>query len=124
MISNHHDEPAPTPAPAPFLFSSGPVRATFDALALLAGEDKTPMAGRMGCIALINRHCAGDWGDLDTYDKQANCDALETGARILSAYHFPGPQGEKVKLYVITEADPKGTSTDRRGTTIMRADEY
>lgn len=60
----------------------------------------------------LRRHHCGDWGDLDTEDKQANETALETGARILSCYR----QGDR-KIFVITEAD-------RSMTTVLFATEY
>ncbi len=37
-------------------------------------------------LALVRRHAAGDWGDLDARDTQANTDALKVGERQLSAY--------------------------------------
>jgi len=61
---------------------------------------------------LLRRHVSGDWGDLDSEDKQANDDALQCGARIFSAYG----EGDK-KLWVITE-------WDRSATTVLRPDEY
>jgi hypothetical protein len=62
---------------------------------------------------LLRRHVSGDWGDLDDDDRRANAEALETGARILSAYVTV--LGER--LWIITEAD-------RSLTTILRPDEY
>lgn len=56
------------------------------------------------CLA---RHWAGDWGELDAEDKQANEDALKHGTRLLSAYTHE-PTGEKV--WLITEADRKSTT--------------
>ena len=63
-------------------------------------------------IHLIARHAAGDWGDLDEHDWQANEQALKEGARLLSVYHV-----EEIKFYVITEAD-------RSLTTVLLASEY
>ncbi len=63
-------------------------------------------------LELLSRHARGDWGDLDTDDREANDDALDEEARILSAYGT----GDR-KLWVITEAD-------RSVTTILRPDEY
>jgi len=60
----------------------------------------------------LRRHHCGDWGDLDTEDKQANEDALEHDARIFSAYKVADR-----KIYVITEAD-------RSMTTVLFASEY
>jgi len=61
---------------------------------------------------LLHRHSCGDWGDLDSTDKQANESALLAGERILSCYRIGGS-----KVYVITE-------WDRTMTTVMLAEEY
>ncbi len=58
------------------------------------------------------RHGAGDWGDLDPEDKQANDAAVINGDRILSAYQV----GEH-KFWIITEAD-------RSVTTVLLPSEY
>ena len=60
----------------------------------------------------LRRHHCGDWGDLDSEDKQANEDALEHGARIFSAYLL-----NDKKIYIVTEAD-------RSMTTVLFASEY
>lgn len=60
----------------------------------------------------MRRHHYGDWGDLDSEDKQANEDALEHGSRIFSCYLISSR-----KIYVITEAD-------RSMTTVLFASEY
>ena len=57
--------------------------------------------------AYIHRHHCGDCGDLDAEDKQANEEALNDGARLLSCYHV----GNGRRIYIITEWD--------RGTTIL-----
>jgi len=64
-------------------------------------------------VMALWRHITGDWGDLDQEDKAANDWALQTGERILSAYHLTS--GEKI--YIITEAD-------RFCTTILLPEEY
>lgn len=63
---------------------------------------------------LLDRHVAGDWGDLSDEDKLANETALVDGDRLLSAYLLPGLNE---KVYIVTEAD-------RSHTTIMLASEY
>lgn len=65
-------------------------------------------------IDCLNRHQAGDWGDLDEDDKLMNDRALdkEYPDRILSAYHI----GE-TKIWIITE-------WDRSATTVLLPDEY
>lgn len=60
----------------------------------------------------MRRHHYGDWGDLDSEDKQANEKALRHGARIFSCYLISDR-----KIYVITEAD-------RSMTTVLFASEY
>lgn len=62
---------------------------------------------------LLDRHQAGDWGDVDEEDKRANDTALKIKARLLSAYILAGG----VKIWIITEAD-------RSSTTILLPDEY
>jgi hypothetical protein len=63
--------------------------------------------------ALLDRHAAGDWGDLAQTDKDSNECAVTAGDdRILSAYG----KGD-AKLWIITE-------WDRSVTTILRPDEY
>lgn len=64
-------------------------------------------------VRYIARHLHGDWGDVPPEDAQSNEDALETGARLLSAYTLP--DGEK--LWLITEAD-------RSATTFLLPSEY
>lgn len=56
--------------------------------------------GRNGSTGLeyLARHTAGDWGDLDEDDKKANDEAVQTGARILSAYHL----ADGTKIWIIT----------------------
>lgn len=62
---------------------------------------------------LLARHSRGDWGDLNDEDKQANEQALKSGARILSAYKLK----DGTKVWIITEAD-------RSATTILLPEEY
>jgi hypothetical protein len=86
------------------LFPLGGVYATPGALALAErGVD-------LG--ALLARHAAGDWGDLDAHDRAANRRALDHGSRLLSAYRTPAG-----KVWIITEAS-------REATTLLLPDEY
>lgn len=71
---------------------------------------------------LLGRHVRGDWGDVCPEDAQANEEALQEGARVLSAYVLPPPVGESetlapAKVWLITEAD-------RSVTTILLPEEY
>ena len=69
-------------------------------------------------LEYLGRHAAGDWGIVGEEDKQANNDALRTGARLLSAYFL----SDETKLWIITEAqDDKGR---RAATTMLLPDEY
>ena len=66
----------------------------------------------------LNRHVKGDWGDVDTEDKETNDQALKQGTRLLSAYNDDRfPQNGVATIWIITEAD-------RSATTILFPDEY
>jgi hypothetical protein len=78
-------------------FELGEVFATANAVATFANDV---------LLACLNRHAAGDWGDLDDEDKEANESALRNGSRILSCYSIP----EKGKLWAITEHDRSSTT--------------
>ena len=60
----------------------------------------------------IQRHQAGDWGDLYEHERHANNQALVEETRIWSAYHST----RGIKFWIITEAD-------RSETTILLADD-
>jgi hypothetical protein len=60
----------------------------------------------------LDRHAAGDWGDLDPEDLAENELALREGFRLFSAYG----QGDR-RFWVITEAD-------RSVTTVLLPDDY
>ena len=83
----------------------GRIVATPGALKVLreAGEDP------LRCLA---RHCSGDWGDLDEYNRRENERSLKHGWRVLSSY----PVGEE-RIWIIIEAD-------RSVTTILLPEEY
>lgn len=88
-------------------FKLGQLVATPGALEALRESNQSPWV-------FVVRHLAGDWGDLDAEDKQLNDQALKDGSRIFSAYHT----AKGVKLYVITEAEP------RSSTCILRPEKY
>ena len=54
----------------------------------------------------LERHQAGDWGDVCENDRKANELALQNGERLLSVYHTC----EKVKYWIITESDRSRTT--------------
>lgn len=96
----------PDGATAPRKFALGRVLMTFGVNALV--EQK-----RFDPSALLERHVAGDWGDLDEEDKRANDASVEDGSRLLSSYRIdPG-----LTVWVITEAD-------RHVTTLLLPSEY
>jgi hypothetical protein len=64
-------------------------------------------------IKAIQRHQAGDWGDVDEHDRQENERALSEGTRLLSVYHTVAG----VKFWVITE-------WDRSVTTVLMPEDY
>ena len=76
----------------------GQVVATPGAIEELRRAGQTPSE-------FLNRHLSGDWGDLCSEDRQLNDEAIENGARVLSAYILK--TGEKIS--VITEADRSST---------------
>lgn len=53
----------------------------------------------------LDRHRAGDWGEVDAHDQGANDEALVSGERLLSAYKTL----RGARLWVITEADRSST---------------
>ena len=55
-------------------------------------------------MSLIQRHAAGDWGDLDADDVSANVAALQHGLRVFSSYVV----GDG-KVWCITEGDRSST---------------
>ena len=66
----------------------------------------------------LNRHVKGDWGNMDSEDKQANDRSLKEGTRLLSAYNDDRfPKHGIATIWIITEAD-------RSSTTILFPDEY
>ena len=92
-------------------FSPGQIVATPGSLEVLEEAGQTP-------AFFLDKHLAGDWGDVDAEDWQANEQALVGGSRLLSAYRTL--KGKKI--WIITEAaDDDGK---RAATTILLPDEY
>ena len=63
--------------------------------------------------ACLDRHHAGDWGELEEHDRLQNELALTKGFRLFSVYRDRGG----TKFYVITEAD-------RSVTTVLLPEDY
>jgi hypothetical protein len=61
----------------------------------------------------LQRHQAGDWGDLGEEDWKENDNALRTGLRLLSSYRSSGG----VTFWIITESD-------RSATTLLMPEDY
>ncbi len=78
------------------LFPLGQTVATRNALNRLTHDDILPA---------LKRHAAGDWGDVDAEDHQANEQALRDGSRLFSVYHA----ADTTKFWIITEADRSST---------------
>jgi hypothetical protein len=94
-------------------FSLGRVVATPGALAALERVGKSP-------IDYLQKHAKGEWGELDEEDKRANAEALESGARLLSAYLLP----DETKLWIITDAVVDEDTGERYATTLLLPEEY
>ena len=93
---------APNPSIAKFRI--GHIVATPNALAKLAQDD---------ILTGIQRHQAGDWGDVTEEDREENELSLKEGFRLVSVYHA----ANGVKFSIITEAD-------RRVTTVLMPEDY
>lgn len=87
-------------------FSLGRVVATPGALRTLEQAIQNP-------FDFLERHQAGDWGELCEEDKRENEFSVRNGFRILSAYRTRN----EVKIWIITEAD-------RSVTTLLLPHEY
>jgi len=93
-------------------FQLGQVVATQGALAAL--ED-----AQQSALPFLQRHVAGDWGEVCDEDKKLNDEAIayegdsDKQQRVLSVYHT----SKGVKLYIISE-------WDRSVTTLLLPEEY
>ena len=99
------------------LFSPGKVRMTIAACQEIACRylEDDPSEVAMGFLI---RHLGGDWSQMRDDDAEANRQAAQAGARVLSSFRLQltaekGPQN----LWVITEAD-------RSVTTFLLPSEY
>jgi len=87
-------------------FPLGKLVATPGAAAALARNKQEPSE-------FLRRHWRGDWGELDSHDRQENELSLVNGLRLLSRYSL----ADGTPIYIITEAD-------RSATTILLPSEY
>lgn len=88
------------------LFVIGMTVATPRAMAVLETQGIAP-------ITLIERHVSGDWSEMQADDQESNRKAIQNGSRVFSSYTL----ANKVKIWIITEAD-------RSSTTILLPEEY
>jgi len=82
-------------------------------MVMTPGVQELVLGGVCNPAALLARHAAGDWGDLDEEDKAQNEAALRNRERLFSMYRLSPAQ----KVYVITERD-------RSVTTLLLPEEY
>ena len=87
-------------------FSAGHIVATPGALEAFDASGESP-------LTFLQRHLAGDWGELDDDDVRENELSLQHDWRILSCYRL----STGVKFWIITEAD-------RSATTFLLPSEY
>ena len=80
-------------------FSPGQLVATPGALAAFEASGESP-------LTFLQRHLAGDWGELDENDVRENELSLQHGWRILSSYRLR----TGVKFWVLTEGDRSATT--------------
>ena len=85
-------------------FRLGHIVSTPNALSQLTQDD---------ILLAIQRHQAGDWGDVDEDDRKKNELSLEQGFRLFSVYHAVSG----VKFRLTTEAD-------RSVTTVLMSEDY
>ena len=92
-------------------FSLGQIVATPAALDALEESGQMP-------DAFLRRHVTGDWGIVSPDDQRANEEALQSGARLLSAYETT----LGLKIWVITEA--AGDDGRRASTCLLLPEDY
>ena len=78
---------------------------TFNLGRLLITASALDEVGYDEFFAGLQRHVAGDWGEVSAEDQEANERALELGDRLLSAYTTK----DGVRFWIITEADRSST---------------
>lgn len=92
-------------------FNSTAVLSTPAALEAFERNHQTP-------FFFLQKHFAGDWGELCEEDRQANEQALLDGSRLLSAYRLR----DNTKIWIITEAENE--SGHREVTTTLLPSDY
>jgi hypothetical protein len=87
-------------------FSSGQLCATPTVLAAFEETGESP-------FTFIQRHAAGDWGDVCPEDAVENALSLQRGFRLLSSYKLKSG----TRFWILTEAD-------RSATTVLLPQDY
>lgn len=96
------------------VFETGQV-VTTNGIARAMMEDSKFLDGIRACL---ERHCSGDWGDVDDESREKNDEAVKAEKRgectdsLFSLYRVCGRE-----IYIITEID-------RSATTVLFTDEY
>jgi len=83
-----------------------------DGFSLLLAPQALEKAGQQP-QEFLDRHAAGDWGEVDSHDAKENEISLQRGFRLLSSYTTEAGD----RLWIITEAD-------RSATTLLLPEEY
>ena len=86
------------------MFPSGSLFVTPGVVLALSGDE---------LAEALERHLAGDWGELGEHDWRENDEALDKERRLFSAYQA----GDGTRFWIITEAD-------RTRTTVLLPSEY
>jgi hypothetical protein len=71
-------------------------------------------------VPYLDRHVSGDWGEVDKHDHRVNWEALQTGARLLSAYDMPSVG----RIWIITDAAYTEDVRKREVTTVLFPSDY
>ena len=93
------------------IFPLGRIVATPAALEAIEDSGQTP-------AFFLDKHAAGDWGEVGKGDAALNDEALVSGERLLSAYKTLRGQ----TIWIITEA--VGDDGQREATSIILSEEY
>jgi len=92
-------------------FDLGQIVATPAALGALHKAGQTP-------LEFVQRHAAGDWGQVCADDRRLNEEAISNGSQIVSCYRTRN----RVAIWVITDGADEGGK--RHATTVLLPDEY
>lgn len=92
------------------LFNPGKILATIGINSMLEAET-------LDIRPLLDRHLAGDWGDMCAEDLRENTKALRSGARLMSSYEI-----NDLKVWIITSA--RDCDEQYIHTTVLLPEEY